>query len=218
MSQDTMPQVARYWDAQATKFDAIYTGKKSAFQRALDRTLRSDIYERFDWVMQEAGDVRNQRVCDIGCGSGRFVNALAKRGASHVTGIDVAPSMLRLARELVDSDGVGERCRFEVGDILTWAGEDTFDLTIAIGFWDYIADPLSRLRVIRRITGGTFLSAWPRLWTWRMPIRKARLSALGCPVYFFRESQVRGLLAAAGFRIDGFHTVGKLFCVRAHAV
>jgi SAM-dependent methyltransferase len=216
-SRDTMAQVTRYWNSTAGKFDAIYTGAgKSALARFLDHVLRSDMYARFEWVMEKSGDVRGKTVCDIGCGSGRFVAELAQRGAARVTGVDVAPEMLKLARSLVDRADVERQCEFVLSDILDWKTNRVFDIAIAIGLWDYIADPLQRLIAIRQFTHGTFLSAWPRFWTWRMPVRKLRLQYLrGCPVYFFRKSQVRRLLEQAGFDVLGVETIGQLFCVEA---
>ncbi len=214
-----MPQVARFWNQIAPEFDAIYSGRKSPIGRALDRWLRKDIYQRFDWVMERCGDVRGQRICDIGCGSGRFVAEFARRGAAHVTGVDVAPEMLKLARTLVTQDSLDRQCDFVHADVLDWRTEQVYDTTIAIGFWDYIGDPPGRLRKIREITGNRFLSAWPRFWTWRMPVRKVRLQFIsGCPVYFFREPEVYRLLEESGFRVDRCDTVGKLFCVEARPV
>jgi SAM-dependent methyltransferase len=215
--RDTMAQVARYWNNIAEEFDSIYTGKnKSAFRRALDRYFRADIYGRLDWVMQNCGDLRGRSICDIGCGSGRFVAEFAKRGAGHVTGVDVAPEMIRLAEDLVTTDGVADRCDFAVSDVLNWNPTRQFDVTIAIGFWDYIENPRERLRLIRGFTTGRFLSAWPRFWTWRMPVRKVRLEyILGCPVYFFRKPQVYQMLQDAGFYVERCDVVGKLFCVDA---
>ena len=216
--KDTMPQVAKYWNDIAQDFDAIYSGKKSTIGRSLDRWLRRDIYQRFDWVMEQAGDVNGKAVCDIGCGSGRFVTELARRGADRVVGVDVAPRMLELAGDLAAKTGVANRCTFVHADVLNWKTTEKFDLTIAIGFWDYIADPRERLRLIHGFTRETFLSAWPRLWTWRMPIRKVRLGVLGCPVYFFSKSQVYTLLESSGFRVKSCEVVGKLFCVRSEPV
>ena len=215
--RDTMVQVARYWNNIAEEFDSIYTGKnKSAVARALDRYFRADIYGRFEWVMQHCGDIRGRSICDIGCGSGRFVTEFVRRGAGHVTGVDVAPEMIRLAEDLVAKDGVAERCDFAVADVLNWKPTRKFDVTIAIGFCDYIANPGERLRLIRSFTTGRFLSAWPRFWTWRMPVRKVRLEyILGCPVYFFREAEVYRMLEDAGFRVESCEVVGKLFCVDA---
>jgi SAM-dependent methyltransferase len=214
MTNDNIAQVARFWNDIAPDFDAIYTGKKSAFARYMDRVLRKDIFERYEWVMERAGEVSGQSVIDVGCGSGRFVTTLAQRGA-HVTGLDIAPNMIDLSRQLVTRDGVADRCDFIVSDVLDWKTRDMFDLVIAIGFWDYIADPTDRLRVIRSMTRGRFLSAWPRFWTWRMPIRKVRLGIAGCPVYFFRAPQIRALLEKTGFRIESWKVVGKLYCVDA---
>lgn len=210
-----LAKVATFWNNVAHDFDAIYSGAKGPVRRTLDRWLRRDMYQRFEWVMARSGDVRGKTICDVGCGSGRFVTALAQRGAARVVGIDVAPEMLRLARDLVARDQVAHVCEFVHTDVLDWPTDEVFDETIAIGFWDYIADPSSRLRVIRRITRGTFLSAWPRLWTWRAPVRKARLTSLGCPVYFYRRFDVRRHLERAGFRVVSCDTIGKLYCVEA---
>ncbi len=219
MKKDNMPQVSRFWNAIAPEFDAIYTGaNKSAFSRLLDRVFRKDIYQRFDWVMETCGNVQGKIICDIGCGSGRFVTELARRGAAHVTGVDVAPEMLKLAQALVERDGVSEKCDFALHDVLNWRTEQKFDITIAIGFWDYIQDPPERLRLIRNLTKETFLSAWPRFWTWRMPVRKVRLQYIGgCPVYFFRKGDVHQMLEGAGFQVMDCRTIGKLFCVEARA-
>jgi SAM-dependent methyltransferase len=214
----TEQRVAAYWNAIAEDFDAIYTGRnKSAFARFLDRTLRKDMYQRFAWVMSRCGDVAGQSVCDVGCGSGRFVASLARAGASRVVGVDVAPQMIQLARQLAAAERVANRCEFVVSDVADWQTNDVFDTTIAIGFWDYIEDPRGRLTRIRALTRGRFLSAWPRVWTWRMPIRKVRLGAAGCPVYFYRRQQVADLLAACGFSVDRIDVIGKLYCVEAHA-
>jgi len=214
MSVDEARQIADYWDRVAAQFDAIYSGKKSRAARMLDRVFRRDIYQRFDWVMRKSNDVRNKSVCDVGCGSGRFVTALAQRGAK-VTGLDFAPSMLELAKQLVERDGVAARCDFVLSDILDWKTERNFDEVIAIGFWDYVADPLPRLKVIRQISRGSFLSAWPRTGTWRMALRKVRLKLAGCPVYFWSEPQVRSFLEQAGFKVDSCEIYGQLYCVAA---
>jgi ubiquinone/menaquinone biosynthesis C-methylase UbiE len=219
MKQDNMPQVAKFWNDIAEDFDAIYTGKKSGFARFLDRHLRKDIYQRFEWVMEKVGDPRGKTVCDIGCGSGRFVAEFAKRGAEHVTGVDVAPEMLRLSKALVEKEGVADCCDFVLSDSINWKTDQKFDTTIAIGFWDYIMEPPERLRKMRQVTKGQFLTAWPRFWTWRMPVRKVRLQYIqGCPVYFFRKPQVVKMIEDAGFKVVSVDTVGKLFCVEARPV
>jgi ubiquinone/menaquinone biosynthesis C-methylase UbiE len=212
-----MPRVANYWNTIAAEFDSIYTGAaKSNLSRRLDQVFRKDIYQRFAWVMNKCGDVRGKSVCDIGCGSGRFVAELGRRGAARITGVDVASEMLKVARELAEQNRVADHCDFVLSDVLHWKADRTFDITLAIGFWDYIADPPQRLRVIRQFTRGTFLSAWPRFWTWRTPVRKVRLEYIrGCPVYFFRKPRVYEMIENAGFEIVNSETIGQLYCVEA---
>ena len=214
---DESQQIAEYWNNIANEFDAIYTGNKNPVARALDRWLRRDIYLRFQWVMSQAGDARGMKICDIGCGSGRFVSSLAKRGA-EVTGVDFAPEMLKLGAQLAQKEGVADRCKFVLSDVLDWRTDEQFDLVIAIGFWDYVADPLPRLQVIRQLSKTTFLSAWPRAATLRAAVRKVRLKADGCPVYFWHLAQVEDYLQRAGFRVDSREVLGQLHCIRSTAI
>jgi len=215
MPQDAAQKVVAYWNGVAGALDTVYSARKGPVARALDSWLRQDMFERYDWVMGMAGDVRNSRICDVGCGSGRFVAEVAKRGASRVVGIDIAPEMLRLASEHVRGSGVAERCELIEADIEHWKTEERFDLVVAIGFWDYIEDPRSCLATIRRLSECRFLSAWPRAETWRASVRKARLSALDCPAYFYQRDAVCQLLEGAGFTISAIGRIGQLYCVDA---
>jgi ubiquinone/menaquinone biosynthesis C-methylase UbiE len=61
-----------------------------------------------DSTLNLIGNVRNQRVLDIGCGTGRYCELLAKRGAK-VVGIDPSVKMLEYARRKITDD-----CRFEL--------------------------------------------------------------------------------------------------------
>jgi malonyl-CoA O-methyltransferase len=54
------------------------------------------------------GDVKNKRVLDVGCGTGRYCELLAKKGAS-VTGIDPSSRMLECARRKITHG-----CKFEL--------------------------------------------------------------------------------------------------------
>lgn len=54
------------------------------------------------------GTVKNQRVLDVGCGTGRYCELLAKRGAK-VVGIDPSPKMLECAKRKITAD-----CKFEL--------------------------------------------------------------------------------------------------------
>jgi 2-polyprenyl-3-methyl-5-hydroxy-6-metoxy-1,4-benzoquinol methylase len=209
------PQAVEYWKKQAESFDAIYSGEKSAFGRLLDKWLRKDIYDRFAWVMQQSGELAGKSVCDLGCGTGRYLVPFAQNGAQRVLGIDSAPAMIERAQKFIRDSNQGERCEARVGNILEVPTTELFHVTIAVGVFDYIADPVPFLARIKSITRGQHLSTWPVLWTWRMPIRKVRLGLLGCPVYFFTPQQVRACHAKAGFQVTRLERVGEIYCTAA---
>ncbi len=66
---------------------------------------------------------------DIGCGAGRLSLALA-RHCRRVTGLDLSPQMIRVARKR--ALGI-ENVRFEVADVMTWdSPADRFDCIASV--------------------------------------------------------------------------------------
>jgi ubiquinone/menaquinone biosynthesis C-methylase UbiE len=59
-------------------------------------------------VLTLVGSVADQSICDLACGQGWVARELARRGA-RVTGLDVAPNMLALARRYEELDPLGIR-------------------------------------------------------------------------------------------------------------
>lgn len=202
--------VLAHFDATAEQFDAIY-----AAPRVLDRIFRRDMYERFDRTLEACHPPDGKTILDIGCGSGQYVIALAQRGAREVVGVDGAENMLRLAAEHAARSGVGDRCRFVYGDFLSQSFERPFDHVIAVGLFDYIPDPLPFLIRSRELTAMTFIATFPRLLTWRAPIRKVRLGIAGCPVFFYTRRRIVALLQRSGLVVERLERCGKLYWVTA---
>ena len=67
---------------------------------------------RLDWIEQllGAGGVRGKQVLDVGCGGGILAEAMARRGAAQVLGIDLALKPLRVA-QLARTRGRGRQRR-----------------------------------------------------------------------------------------------------------
>jgi hypothetical protein len=82
--------------------------------------------------------------------------------------------------------------------------------------FDYISDPLPVLKKMRELSTDKAILAFPRFWTWRAPVRKLRLNARGCDVFFYTKSHLDKLLRDAGFQRHEVHKVGKLHCVVAY--
>ncbi|MEJ2746214.1 MAG: methyltransferase domain-containing protein [bacterium] len=209
-------KVREYFGSTASSFDSIYSGEKSRFAAWLDLLLRRDMIERFVEAMRECGDVRGMEILDVGCGSGRYCIELAKRGAS-VTGIDAAGEMLSIARRLAGEEGVSRNCSFVEGGFLHLRLDRVFAVTLAVGFFDYTADPISYLRKMRQSTSGRLIATFPRFWTWRAPLRKIRLSLGGCPVYFYTGKRISSLMRESGWANWRVKKIGKLHFVVANA-
>ena len=76
-----------------------------------------------------AAHVGKEGVLELACGSGRLMLPLAASGA-RVTGVDLSPTMLNLAREKVTEAGLEERIRLVHGDMRTVRLDRRFDLVI----------------------------------------------------------------------------------------
>lgn len=77
-----------------------------------------------------------QRVCEIGCGTGRHTIRLAKAG-NRVTGIDLSPGMLSVAREKL----AGFDVELIEGDVLTAPPPGAYDAVVTALVLEHIEDP-----------------------------------------------------------------------------
>jgi ubiquinone/menaquinone biosynthesis C-methylase UbiE len=107
-------------------------------------------------MLDLCGDVRGQRMLDVGCGEGRFCRMLAERGAT-VTGIDVVTEMARTARV---RGGASDAYALASADALPFA-DPSFDLAVSyvtlVDIVAYAAAIRETARVLR--PGGRFVVA-----------------------------------------------------------
>ncbi len=206
-----------YWNREVNDFHSIYSHQKSNFAQVLDRVFRKDMYERFVFTMENSAPIAGATFLDVGCGSGVYSLEFIRRGAASVTGLDIAENMLKICRTSAAREGVADRCTFIHSDLLEYHPHQTFAISIGIGLFDYISDPLPVLKKMRQLTTDRAIMSFPRLWTWRAPVRKARLALRDCPVFFYTKSQIESLLKEAGFADYRITKVGKLHCAVAYS-
>ncbi|WVZ72026.1 hypothetical protein U9M48_020546 [Paspalum notatum var. saurae] len=94
---------------------------------------------RVGWIKNlcSSKDFPSCSVLDIGTGSGRLLQQLAKQGFSDLTGIDYSEGVIELARNLAVRDGF-EHINFLVDDVLESKLERRFGLVMDEGTLDAI--------------------------------------------------------------------------------
>jgi 2-polyprenyl-3-methyl-5-hydroxy-6-metoxy-1,4-benzoquinol methylase len=131
-----------YWEERARRFargDGLAAvcsyGMPRFYNRMIDLCQRRAL---LPWL-----DVRpGTRVLDVGCGVGRWSCLLAARGA-QVTGIDISPTMIGVARRRAATQRLGERCRFLVQDLATLVTGERFELVLGVTVLQHILDPVA---------------------------------------------------------------------------
>lgn len=190
--------VERYWTQRARSFDRLYD--LPPIERLINHIFRRAIYQRYELTFEHAGDVSGKRILDVGCGSGRYAVEFARRGAADVVGVDFASDMLGLATKFAAMEHVGERCRFIRADFHEFTSEEPFDVTIAIGFFDYARDPSRTLHHMHELTRGRVMASFPRRQFPRSELRTRRYAASGVQVQFYDREHVDRLVRDVGFR------------------
>jgi outer membrane protein assembly factor BamB/precorrin-6B methylase 2 len=101
---------------------------------------------------------RNDVVTDLGCGDGRIVVAAAKQSGCRAVGYDLDKRCVRLARELVEREGVTKLVRIEQEDVLEvdLAGFTVVTLYLGPVLNAQLLPQLERLRPGSRIVSHAF--------------------------------------------------------------
>lgn len=103
----------RRWQVEAEFFD------REVYDEGPIAPLTVQRYVRLakPWLPAEnafhvLGPLEGKRVLEFGCGSGGNAILLALRGAAHVTGVDVSPRAIEIARRRAEMHGVSDRIEF----------------------------------------------------------------------------------------------------------
>ena len=109
----------------------------------------------FAEVLARLGIARGTRLLDVGCGSGYAARMAARLGA-FVTGLDITPELLAIARERLPAgtfvEGEMDRLPFD---------DETFDAVVAFNALQFADDPCAAVAEGRRVLrpGGLLAAA-----------------------------------------------------------
>lgn len=195
--------VKSWFGREAARFDAIYESDKPLHQQLGDALFRRVILERFSLVLN-AISAPGRTILDVGTGPGRYPIELLKRGAERTLGIDIAPEMVEIARREAEQAGVGAKADWHVSEFLDWRGEDAdgalqqFDAVIAMGYFDYMADPEPQLAKMIRHCKGRVFASFPKRFELRTPLRILRFKLQNGFVRFYNRGEVVSLFRRVG--------------------
>ena len=109
-------------------------------------------------ALDMAGIAAGMHVLDAGCGLGGTARVLAAERECSVTGIDLTPEFIDVARTLTERMGLGDRCTFDVGSVTALPyGYSTFDAAVTMHVAMNIEDRASFYGALARVVrpGGT---------------------------------------------------------------
>jgi ubiquinone/menaquinone biosynthesis C-methylase UbiE len=152
--------VDSYWKEKANQFDQFYAQARNPFKTIVSRFLEVRQKQMIP-ILQRA--VRSgSRVIDVGCGSGPYLEILLGMGAS-VVGVDYSEAMLRLAKPRLASWGGNITLVLGNAQSLMFASAE-FDVAIAIGLLDYVAQASQVLEELVRLvkSGGSVIITAPK--------------------------------------------------------
>ena len=208
-------EVLRHFDEDASRFDAVYEDEAGPLRRFIDRVWRGVVRHRLELALSRLQPLQDRSVLDVGCGSGRYGIALAKRGARRIVGVDFAPAMIDLAQRLAAEAGVSDRCEFLVGAFPEAAPPTRFDYCLAMGYFDYVSDPERHVAAMCERTSALILMSFPKAFEWRVPFRRLRFLLLRCPLHLYTARRVRRILARAGVKDYDWVDLGRDYVVIA---
>jgi len=143
----------RHWERHAVR-DPLWAVAAAEGRRdggwdeaSFFRTGSEEVAARLAHLERLGVQLPARRALDFGCGVGRVTQALADRFA-QVDGIDIAPTMIELARR---ANRHGERCRYHLAESETLPFPDgTFDLVTSVLVLQHMP-PTAAARALREL-------------------------------------------------------------------
>ena len=208
-----MTDAATFWDKVAPKYAKDPISDMQAYEYTLGRTIS---YLKLE-----------DHALELGCGTGSTALLLAPHVAK-ITGTDISPVMIEIAREKAGTDGI-ENVEFRdltAEDSMQLDGP--FNVVLGHNLFHLVPDAEATIAAIHRMlpVGGTFISKTPCLadpaFGWkRFPIRMViplmQLFGKAPFVRWLSHKDLEGAITAAGFEIveaGNFPSVSRYIVAR----
>lgn len=198
----TRREVAReFYDNFADDYDqSRYSSDK---QKKIDEYAKAV-------VLDLVGDADHKTMLDCGCGTGRFANLLAQRGA-RVVGMDISGNMIKIAKKKTPL------AEFIIGDVFNMPfKEKEFDLLVCSQLLTHLHQykkPLLEMKRVINRNGTIIIDIRNILWPFR-PLQILKQTIIRNSEYAPHFTQVRNIKKICneiGLEIEEFRGVGFHF-------
>jgi ubiquinone/menaquinone biosynthesis C-methylase UbiE len=119
-----------------------------------ERSRLPDQSEVNGWIRDALAPASGERLLEVGCGSGALCRLMVPFVApnGHITGLDISPDMIAVARRHVAQAGLSDRVTFDAGaaESLPYA-DDVFDGVFAARLMLHVERPEVVLREMTRV-------------------------------------------------------------------
>jgi SAM-dependent methyltransferase len=121
----------------------------------------ADCLYGLEYAFYLLGDIRGKTVLDLGCGNGEKLPPLIKRGA-HVIGMDISPELVDLARQRLESCGMGPAELLVGSAYETGLPDSSIDVVFSSALLHHLDLPKARAEIYRILRpGGRFILREP---------------------------------------------------------
>lgn len=107
---------------------------------------------RLDFILQHAGDLKDKKILDVGCGGGILSETLAKAGA-QVTGIDLSESAIEIAEKHQINSNQNLNINYILSSVEDFADKypESFDVITCMEMLEHVPDPASCIQACSQL-------------------------------------------------------------------
>lgn len=201
-----------HWEQTAQELSTFYKKERSVLRRAVEKIFNKGQAERIELTLRNCKNVRGKKILDIGFGLGQASGELIKREA-EVIGISSAPNKSTFAMSKHEIEGI----YVVICDpFFNHVFDEDFDISIALGLFDYVQNPLPYLKKMKLLTREKCIMSFSSKFAFQVPIRILWPRSRKCPVYFYTKKEIKRLLSPIFFRFKiknisaGYHCVASV--------
>jgi 2-polyprenyl-3-methyl-5-hydroxy-6-metoxy-1,4-benzoquinol methylase len=190
----------RYFGSFAADYHRAFEGTgRQPFHALINSLFRRKTFQRRTdvvraWLREDG--VAGKHVLELGCGSGEVSIAAAQLGA-RVTGLDIVPEMIAIARQGAADAGVADAATFRVHSFVDEAIEPA-DVVMMIGVIEYYRDLDDLIPRVAAAARESLIIVDTRGPWWRRALRYALARAKHFHLYYHAPDRVAALAAREG--------------------